>query len=1000
MASGGLGSLTVDLLLETAEWITGLNKAEHESEKLAKNIENRLDKMSDSVVNSFKKLAAGAIAAFSVDAIVGFVNATQAAADRLDELAQKSGTSVEYLTQLGEVAAMSGTNVEAVAGAIVKFNKALIEARDPASEAGRAFKAMKISLTEGGEFRATEEVMKDFMLQIGGMKDGAEKTALALRVWGKAGADMLPVANALFQQTEEMTQAQEALGVETGKLAKIAGAYEEQQSLSHTRMKETATLLGQEFLPYLTKLMSQFNALSTSGSGLSTVMTILANSFKVVIIALDAIITGAMLAAQSVAMTYNAFKKLLSGGDVAKEISEGWANMSDTLGQFKERVDALLLPMSEVQRASKEQRDATDEERKALEKLNKETEKRYKWLRELTKPIKVERDPVDHIKLDEMPSLQPTKDYLKEQERLHKEYLANLKDQYGQLYDGIESMARNAFDKLFDGTKGGWKEMLKGMAVDFKKILMDFVWKMVAKPLLLNMVASGGGGLGAYAQSLGGDPNASSWNTLIKGGQSMYDTFFGGGGAGAADAGWTPGSTGLLEYTGGGDLSWTSAGGGMTGMAMTAGAGIVGGAFGGWAAGQYGAGERGVEAATNYAATGAAIGMQVYGPIGAVVGAIIGTIAGIATDPDPDAMRKAVFGQITDHSKGVTKWTGESEFGKFGFSEGEWLSDEQMDESMSRAIKGIEQMDNALAGFMSDEQIEEVKKKLADASKQYELGMEHLDVQGLGAVIKDRLSIITGAFHEGLKEFVDAFEGDTGDLVSIVTNFMQAKTMAETFDPEAILEASKPKKFMDAYQEQRGGLEEFVTTADSSAESMNSLVSQMIAFGAATVQMIAAIDAAAASMHQMFMTTKEKIEMAGMTPEEQYNYLQKQTEELYKQLESETDPAEIQRIAGKINENINKAWDLLTPEQQAAMGKSFTDRLTMLDKAVADKMGALREVVIEDAKGVMQSITDRLEVVFGMAERPRTKTRTRPTRISRRPRRRMSSSGKSPTAAV
>ncbi len=45
MASGGLGALTVDLLLETAEWVAGLNKADYEAQKFADAIEKKFKKM-------------------------------------------------------------------------------------------------------------------------------------------------------------------------------------------------------------------------------------------------------------------------------------------------------------------------------------------------------------------------------------------------------------------------------------------------------------------------------------------------------------------------------------------------------------------------------------------------------------------------------------------------------------------------------------------------------------------------------------------------------------------------------------------------------------------------------------------------------------------------------------------------------------------------------------------------------------------------------------------
>jgi hypothetical protein len=138
-------------------------------------------------------------------------------------------------------------------------------------------------------------------------------------------------------------------------------------------------------------------------------------------------------------------------------------------------------------------------------------------------------------------------------------------------------------------------------------------------------------------------------------------------------------------------------------------------------------------------------------------------------------------------------------------------------------------------------------------------------------------------------------------------------------------------------------------------------------FQVATVQMVVAIDQAAASMHAMFTATAESIRMDVMSPEERYAYLQSQTDALYEQLMTSTDPAEIQRLAERINSNITSAWGMLDEGQQSALADAYIERLETLDQVVADKMQALRDVVIEDAEDVMGSIADRLDVLFASA---------------------------------
>ena len=179
MASGGLGALSVDLLLETLQWQSGLSKAEYQAQKFADAIEGKFNKMADIAGSALKGLVAGVVAGFSAGQLLGFINETQQAADRLDELAQKTGLSIEGLTEIGEYAKLAGTDLEAVAGSMGKFNKAVIEGLDATTKQGKAFDALGIALTENGELRKAEDIMRDTMAAMG-VKIAPDRTTLSI----------------------------------------------------------------------------------------------------------------------------------------------------------------------------------------------------------------------------------------------------------------------------------------------------------------------------------------------------------------------------------------------------------------------------------------------------------------------------------------------------------------------------------------------------------------------------------------------------------------------------------------------------------------------------------------------------------------------------------------------------------------------------------------------------------------------------------------------------
>jgi hypothetical protein len=86
-------------------------------------------------------------AAFSVAGILGLTRSVTAGLDKLNDLADATGSSVENLSALEDVAERTGTSVETLGDAIVKMNKALADAK-PGSDQAEVFKALGLSVQE------------------------------------------------------------------------------------------------------------------------------------------------------------------------------------------------------------------------------------------------------------------------------------------------------------------------------------------------------------------------------------------------------------------------------------------------------------------------------------------------------------------------------------------------------------------------------------------------------------------------------------------------------------------------------------------------------------------------------------------------------------------------------------------------------------------------------------------------------------------------------------
>ena len=60
----------------------------------------------------------------------------------------------------------------------------------------RAFRALGISLKDnGGNVKTSGDLFLDIAQKFSKMEDGAAKTALAIRLFGRAGAELIPLLN-------------------------------------------------------------------------------------------------------------------------------------------------------------------------------------------------------------------------------------------------------------------------------------------------------------------------------------------------------------------------------------------------------------------------------------------------------------------------------------------------------------------------------------------------------------------------------------------------------------------------------------------------------------------------------------------------------------------------------------------------------------------------------------------------------------------------------------
>lgn len=223
-----LGGLVVKLALEHASYSQGLDKSSQDALKFAKNAQDAMDRAKRATSDFLGGVVSGAVAAVaSYQSIEAVISDVSRAIDRLDEIsktAQRVGIASEQLQELAHAGELADVGLEALATSSKKLSQAMLEAATGGKEQAAVFKAIGVEVKNAdGSLRASNDVMADVADVFAGLEDGATKTALAVKLFGKAGADMIPLLNggkqALAEAKEEAHKFGLVLGEETLKNA-------------------------------------------------------------------------------------------------------------------------------------------------------------------------------------------------------------------------------------------------------------------------------------------------------------------------------------------------------------------------------------------------------------------------------------------------------------------------------------------------------------------------------------------------------------------------------------------------------------------------------------------------------------------------------------------------------------------------------------------------------------------------------------------------------------
>ncbi|MFN3766832.1 MAG: hypothetical protein ACK4TD_00545 [Ectopseudomonas guguanensis] len=240
-----------------------------------------------------KKAGAALAGMFSVAVVASWVRASIDAADEARKLAQAAGVTTEAFTGLQWAASQSGVSTNELSAAFSRLNRTAVQAANGGKAQAELFQRLGVSVTNAeGAVRSGDQLLLDLAARFAELPDGAEKSAMAIELFGKSGAKLVPLLNAGADGISALVEQAERLGLV---ISDTQAAQAEQFNDSLSSLGAVASGAGNtiagELLPTLNTMTGLLIDASEGGKNATLAATVLGGALKV--LATVAIAVGA-----------------------------------------------------------------------------------------------------------------------------------------------------------------------------------------------------------------------------------------------------------------------------------------------------------------------------------------------------------------------------------------------------------------------------------------------------------------------------------------------------------------------------------------------------------------------------------------------------------------------------------------------------------------------------------------------------------------------------------
>jgi hypothetical protein len=172
-----------------------------------------LAEYSKEIQATFAEMGEAIIVAFAVDRIAEFVEHLTDLGLQVERTAQQTGLSAEQIAVFDYAAARADVSLEELRHGLERFSLGIQEASKGTGSQAAAFNALGISVRDtNNNIKPMDDLLKEVMDRFAGTADNGNKTAIAMMLFGRQGADLIPVLDQGSAGLDKLKSSVEATG--------------------------------------------------------------------------------------------------------------------------------------------------------------------------------------------------------------------------------------------------------------------------------------------------------------------------------------------------------------------------------------------------------------------------------------------------------------------------------------------------------------------------------------------------------------------------------------------------------------------------------------------------------------------------------------------------------------------------------------------------------------------------------------------------------------------